>query len=437
MSEVQLSIEDRILGLSKIWQEANYNFAHFDQVPDLDWEAAYQDFLPKVIEAEDLYTYYRLLQQFTALLEDAHSSIYFPPHLNEEIVSPPIQIEKIREKFYFVNLDKSLEQELPLFAELLRINGKETKEYLEAEVLPFTSASAPHSQQYWATQDLLKGRIGEKIQIEFEHEGRTGNWEGIQGKIESTNWIRNPFKKAQDVACEFTAEGIAHLQINNFNSEAVLDAFRKQIPLLYSSNAILLDLRYNLGGNSQIAREILKYFTEAQLIPKVQGSTRKHLPSHKALGSFLAFQPHTDWKPTEADQVLFMKYYQGRVWELEENRPYINDQQAQKLLVPILVLTSPDTASSSEDFLVSFQSLNRGKIMGSKTCGSTGAAVFFKLPGGGMARICARKCTYPDSREFVGYGIEPDIPIELSLEDWKKGDSLKNKGIDLLKDLIL
>lgn len=437
MSEGKLSIAERILGLSKIWQEANYNFAHFDQVPDVDWEAAYQDFLPKVIEAEDLYAYYRLLQRFTALLEDAHTSIYFPPHLNEEIVSHPIQIEKIGEKFYIVNLDKSLAQELPLFAELIKINGKETKEYLEAEVLAFTSASAPHSRQYWATQDLLKGRIGEKIQLEFIHEGKTGSWEEIRGKMESIDWIRTPFKKAQDVSCDFTEEGIAHLQINNFNSEAVIEGFREQIPLLYSANAILLDLRFNLGGNSQIAREILKYFTDAHLIPKVQGSTRKHLPSHKALGSFLAFQPNTDWKPTEADQVLFMKYYQGRVWELEENRPYINDQEAQKLLVPMLVLTSPDTASSSEDFLVSFQSLNRGKLMGTKTCGSTGAAVFFKLPGGGMARICARKCTYPDSHEFVGYGIEPDIPIELSLDDWKKGDVLKEKGITFLKDLIL
>ena len=75
--------------------------------------------------------------------------------------------------------------------------------------------------------------------------------------------------------------------------------------------------------------------------------------------------------------------------------------------------------------------------MGTKTCGSTGAAVFFKLPGGGMARICARKCTYPDSREFVGYGIEPDIPVELGLDDWKKGDVLKEKGFAFLKDLIL
>ncbi|MEM8892457.1 MAG: hypothetical protein AAGD28_31040, partial [Bacteroidota bacterium] len=243
MNEAPLSIEQRILGLSKIWQEANYNFAHFDQVPDLDWDAAYQNFLPKVIEAEDLYTYYRLLQKFTALLEDSHTSIYFPPHLNEEIVSPPIQIEKIGEKFYLVNLDKSLERELPLFAELLKVNGKETKEYLETEVLPFTSASAPHSRQYWATQDLLKGKIGQKILLDFIHEGKTGSWEGIQGEIKSTNWIRTPFKKAQDVSCEFTAEGIAHLQINNFNSEAVLEAFRQQLPLLYSANAILLDLR--------------------------------------------------------------------------------------------------------------------------------------------------------------------------------------------------
>ncbi|MDW3648432.1 MAG: S41 family peptidase [Bacteroidia bacterium] len=437
MPERKLSIAERILGLSKIWKEANYNFAYFDQVPDLDWEAAYQDFIPKVIEAEDLYEYYRLLQQFTALLEDAHSSVYFPPHIGKSITSLPFHIEAIGGKFHIVNVAKGLADKLPLFAEVKSINGKATLAYLEEEVLPYTAASAPHSRLYWATQDLLKGRIGEKIELAYEHEGMTGKWEGIQEAKESRDWIRSPFKKAQDVSCDFTEEGIAHLQINNFNSEAVLESFRKLLPLLYAANAILLDLRFNLGGNSQIAREILKYFTDAQLIPKVQGSSRKHLPSHKALGSFLAFQPNSDWKPTEADQVLFMKYYQGRVWELEENRPYLNDQEAPKILFPMLVLTSPDTASSSEDFLVSFQGLNRGKLMGSKTCGSTGAAVFLKLPGEGIARICARKCSYPDSREFVGYGIEPDIPVELTLEDWKQGDIVKEKGISFLKDLIL
>jgi hypothetical protein len=37
----QLSPADRLAGLSLLWSEARYNFANFDLVPDLDWDAHY------------------------------------------------------------------------------------------------------------------------------------------------------------------------------------------------------------------------------------------------------------------------------------------------------------------------------------------------------------------------------------------------------------
>jgi carboxyl-terminal processing protease len=39
-NSIPLSAAERSYGLSLIWQEANYNFAFFDRVPDLDWDAA-------------------------------------------------------------------------------------------------------------------------------------------------------------------------------------------------------------------------------------------------------------------------------------------------------------------------------------------------------------------------------------------------------------
>lgn len=39
-----------------------------------------------------------------------------------------------------------------------------------------------------------------------------------------------------------------------------------------------------------------------------------------------------------------------------------------------------------------------------------------KLPGGGSARICTKKDSYPDGREFVGFGIKPDIEIKETIE---------------------
>jgi hypothetical protein len=34
---------------------------------------------------------------------------------------------------------------------------------------------------------------------------------------------------------------------------------------------------------------------------------------------------------------------------------------------------------------------------------------------GGSARICTKKDTYPNGKEFVGYGIKPDIEVKRTL----------------------
>ena len=70
------------------------------------------------------------------------------------------------------------------------------------------------------------------------------------------------------------------------------------------------------------------------------------------------------------------------------------------------------------------------KKVGQNTFGSTGQPYLFALPGGGMARVCTKKDTYPDGREFVGYGIKPDIEVVPTLNDY-----LQNKDATLEKAL--
>jgi len=36
-NEINLTTEEKLYGLSKLWKESSYNFAFFDQVPNLNW----------------------------------------------------------------------------------------------------------------------------------------------------------------------------------------------------------------------------------------------------------------------------------------------------------------------------------------------------------------------------------------------------------------
>jgi hypothetical protein len=73
-----LGEDERIATLALLWQEVNYNFAYFDQVPELDWTARFTAYLPQVRAARDTYEFYRVLQGFLAGLNDGHTLVFFP-----------------------------------------------------------------------------------------------------------------------------------------------------------------------------------------------------------------------------------------------------------------------------------------------------------------------------------------------------------------------
>ena len=73
-------------------------------------------------------------------------------------------------------------------------------------------------------------------------------------------------------------------------------------------------------------------------------------------------------------------------------------------------------------------------LIGEVTGGSTGNSIMWDLPYGGTLRICSKKDTYPDGREFVGYGIKPDIESHLTVDDFRKGsDTVLETALDFLK----
>jgi len=93
-----------------------------------------------------------------------------------------------------------------------------------------------------------------------------------------------------------------------------------------------------------------------------------------------------------------------------------------------------NTASAAEDFLIYADNQKHMTTIGEPTYGSTGQPLMFELPGGGNARICTKKDTYPDGREFVGYGIQPDIMVEKTLEDYLEGnDPVLKAALEHLK----
>lgn len=66
--------DEKIAGLSKFWSEVKYNFANFDLVPNLDWDALYLEYLPKVRQTKSTREYYLVMQEMCARLKDGHTN---------------------------------------------------------------------------------------------------------------------------------------------------------------------------------------------------------------------------------------------------------------------------------------------------------------------------------------------------------------------------
>ena len=70
----KLSKAEKVYGLSKFWQEVNYNFIYLNKVDRKAWEEEYIKLIPEVQESKNNYEYYRWLANCSAFLEDRHTN---------------------------------------------------------------------------------------------------------------------------------------------------------------------------------------------------------------------------------------------------------------------------------------------------------------------------------------------------------------------------
>lgn len=71
------------------------------------------------------------------------------------------------------------------------------------------------------------------------------------------------------------------------------------------------------------------------------------------------------------------------------------------------MLIDARTFSAAEDTAAAFKLMQRGPIVGVASGGRSGQPLSLPLLGGGSARICIKRDTYPDGRNFVGVGVHP------------------------------
>ncbi len=226
---------------------------------------------------------------------------------------------------------------------------------------------------------------------------------------------------------------IAYVALNSFGNPQIDTLFIQKLPELYKAKALVIDLRNNGGGSTDIGVEIFKYLTNDTLLYGSLNASRVHIPAFKAWG----VNQKADDSIGDAFNAKSYKMFRDEYFENFDYEPDSNDVSVKKIVIPTVLLIGAATASAAEDFLIYADKQNHMIKIGTPTFGSTGQPFLFDMPGGGKARVCTKKDTYPDGREFVGVGILPDITVEVKQKDYfSMKDVVLEFAINHLKNVI-
>lgn len=393
----RLPLETRIAGLSVFWAEARQGFVHFDKVPGLAWDKAYLEVLPAVMAADTTQDYYRALQQFAARLGDSHTSVIPPKELHGRMFSrPPIVTARVEGRVIVTEVrSASLAERVKVGDEIVAIDGLPVARYAEERVAPAVSASTPQDRELRLyTYELLLGDGERPVELSLKRHGEVERVEKVARQGYSD------LKGREHRGFRMLAGDVAYLEIDHFESNESVKRFEQALPEILKAKALVIDIRRNGGGSSDYGIDILSYLTDQPIRTaksRVRGET-----SH----SRTRFGPEgiVEWKPVAGD----------------DERPETRARD-RRFPGPVALLIGSATFSAAEDFALYFDVAKRGILVGSPTGGSTGQPILFPLPGGGRGRICVKRDTYPDGREFVGKGILPDIAASTTVEAVRAG----------------
>ena len=434
-----MTMSDRIADLSVLWKQASVVFPYFDQ-RSIDWDQAYREFLPRVMEAKTEREFHLLLAEFMNLLGDGHTDYSLPKTLLDETGYLPFALRFIRDS-YCIDAAISEYREF-VGAQVLSINDVPIMELME-EIKRYSYHVGNYVSRYRLHQILpffLKPRqnSAETTKGRMLFDLLPDKPDDLVSQVLRLPDAYRPLNQGK-LDMRLYDGGILYIKLDNFLYGNAADEVRAAVEATPGITGILFDLRENVGGMTMYAAKIAEL-----LIPGEFHACRKRTRSMMGVKLASASQLLRWSEETMAKQIAA-----GFVTteEVEESRrlagnthydEYVDTYGAASHTAlysgPCVILTSRHTVSAAEDFVAMFRTNQRATILGTETCGTTGTPLLQQLSCGGGMRICSVGYRLMDGTEFIGRGIQPDIFCEMSHEDFESGyDSVLQEGLAFLR----
>lgn len=163
------------------------------------------------------------------------------------------------------------------------------------------------------------------------------------------------------------------------------------------ARGIILDVRPNSGGSEPLARQVAGCFVEKPVV----------------------YSRNT----TRTEGKVFGPY--DRTLEPNAARPAYRGR--------VVVLMGPKNMSSCESFLMMMKQAPGCRLVGERSYGSSGNPKPHALDNGVTVFLPSWEDLTPDGKILEGVGVEPDVKVRSSAEDFTKGDPVLEAALRLLR----
>ena len=396
-------------------------------------DSVYHTFFDRVLNTKNDYEYYQELKRFSALFSDGHTQIVDNGQFNIFRDYIGATFMEFGKSIFLVNFRKGMGLDSSYIgAELIQVNGLPVEEYLNKNIYPFISASTEQSKIMQGVTKLHSGFKSETFEAKVKKSNGEIKTISLPYNGESTRednqkyWGFMPEYNNSLVEFKWLKDSIAYVSVNAFYpDEMAIKQFDKYIPDIKKAKGLIIDIRRNGGGSTEVAWHIQSVLTNGKYLLNFAWQTRVNNGVFKA---------NSNWKEEYKD------YYKNCKLEFyEPDTIYISDS-IPRINIPAAILFGKYTFSAAEDFLVNFFEVpDRPVFIGEPTGGSTGSPLVIQnYPNDGYARICTRRICYPYSgKPFINEGIKPDIEVKPNIKEYLSGkDVVLDKAIEVINNKI-
>lgn len=397
-SAAQVTAAENVWALMTVWHEVKTHFVFRDRLGE--WDQQVRQAIPEVSAAADVPALYAVLRRLAASLGNGHTQVITPPSMWATTGTPPLEIQFIEDRFIIARVAEKhelREQNVVPGLEIVEIEGRPARQYMETETLPFVAHSTPQQAYAAGLFHLLTGPVRTRVSLVLAD--TVGRRQTVSitrdARMDDSSFFYWRMNEMPDAPQTRRLEGgIGYVQLSTFQVPypQLVDKFTSVLHEMDADNlrGMIVDIRYNGGGNGETAYGIIRRLI-AQPVLTPRWRTREIVPAELAWG--LAER----WSEQAPDTL----------WP----------DSGVTFAGPLVLLVGAHTTSAAEDFAVVLHANKRAVLVGEKTAGDTGQIKQVGLPYGGYLWVCTKWDFYPDGREFVGGGIVPDLAAQPTAAD--------------------